>query len=118
MRIWVIEDQERWQEMIRRHLIEEFGEHLVIVQSWSLEEAETELATERTVDLIAIDACLWDKRVVNVLPFLKKIREKYDCPIIAISSIKKFNQTLKKNGCDFSCEKWHLANLAREILGG
>ncbi|TSC95393.1 MAG: hypothetical protein Athens101410_572 [Parcubacteria group bacterium Athens1014_10] len=116
-KILVIEDIKKWQDMIAGHLAEEFGQNLILKQAWTIKEAKT-LLQDSGFDIIALDGCMAKTNKLNTLLLLRRIKKHHSCPIIAISSHKKYRQILLENGCTYACKKWHLSHLMKKILKG
>jgi len=67
----------------------------------TIEYAEKIIGRENDFDAIALDGCVPGDEI-NTLPLLKKLLDKFCCPIIAISSSKWYNKELIEAGCTHS----------------
>ena len=83
-----------------------------LIPAKTLSEVENKFEIhEKELSAIIMDA----GRSLNTLPLLKRIREKFKGPIIAISSLYQDEQ--RKAGCDYWCEKEKVGSKLKEVLG-
>ncbi len=114
-KVLVIDDDKIWQDLWARGLTRLVGSDIVIYKALTIEEGEKRFFTSSKLAAVAIDACI-PGSVVNTLPLVKKIREHFSGPMIAISSIETYQKKLIEAGCNYTCEKGRLAQKLVEIL--
>lgn len=111
-KILIIEDLTDMQTLFK----EELGNVCSVLSAFSLSEAE-DLFTNHGHELsaIAVDACV-PGTTPTTPPLVKKMRETFQGPMIAISSSKEYREMLREAGCNYDCEKEALPNLLQKIL--
>jgi len=100
MRLLIIEDDDR--------MIDCFGRSLSLLRvettfARTLAEAETVFSSKK-FDAIAVDGCL-NSHGVNTLDLVRFMRQRFNGPIVAISTVADYNKLLMEAGCNLSCLK-------------
>lgn len=111
--ILIVEDQKDLFEAIWLHKLHEFRFSLEIVFACTIKEAEENFHPK--LDLIVMDACLHGRKP-NTIELVKKFREDYKGPIIAISAVPNYRDMLMTAGCSCQCKKEDLPSKIIQIL--
>jgi len=108
-KILIVDDDVNWQKVWNMRL----GRKITLLPAFSIDEAEKIFAEHGDIDLIAVDACVPGDDI-NTKPLVKKFRETFDGPIVAISKSSFSRECLVKAGCNYESEKeWLHGNVAR-----
>lgn len=111
-KILIVEDRQFYHELWSRSL----GDKVLILGAYTIEEAEALFAANPELALIVMDACVpgdWP----TTLPLVRKIRETFSGPMIAVSSESAYRRKLMERGCDHESDKDDLPQKILEILG-
>lgn len=111
-KILIIDDDIIWQEVWKRSL----RKRVALLPALSIDEAEKIFGEHNDIDLIAVDACV-PGDVINTKPLIRKFRETYKGPMIAISKSSLSRECLVSAGCNYECEKTWLPGNILKILG-
>ncbi|MEW6617643.1 MAG: hypothetical protein AB1333_04505 [Patescibacteria group bacterium] len=110
-KILIVDDDVVWQEVWSRAL----RKRATLLPALSIKEAEKIFSEHSDIDLIAVDACVPGDEI-NTKPLIRKFRETYKGPMIAISKSSLSRECLVSAGCDHECEKKWLPGNALRIL--
>lgn len=111
-KILIIEDLADMQTLFK----EELGHIFNVFSALSLEEAENVFTNySHELSAIAVDACV-PGTTPTTPPLVKKMRETFQGPMIAISSSKEYRDMLREAGCNYDCEKEALPNLLQKLF--
>ena len=111
-KVLVVEDEEYMHEIWRWEL----DGKVVLLSAVSVAEAEEQFTANPDIVAIVMDACV-PGSLPNTLPLVRKFRETFKGPIIAISSNKSYRRQLVRAGCDHESTKNFLPQKLLEILG-
>lgn len=111
-KVLLVEDDSVWLEFIGRGL----GDKVVLLLASTIEKAEKMFNEHPDINLIIMDACV-PGDTPTTQPLIRKIRETFSGPMLAISSIGPYRKQLLAAGCDYECEKPGASKKALEILG-
>jgi|SRR3989338_2547224 len=111
-KVLVVEDEEYIYEDWRREL----GNKVVLISALSIKEAEEHFTANPDIAAIVMDACVPGDEPTT-LPLVRKFRETFTGPMIAISSVGSYRQELIEAGCDHESEKADLPQKLIEVLG-
>ena len=111
-KVLIVEDeQNRYYDWHR-----ELENKVVLIFASSFEEAEKQFTANPDIAAIVMDACVpgdWP----NTPPLVRKIRETFMGPMIAISSYEKYREELLQAGCDHESTKDGMPAKVLEVLG-
>ncbi len=108
-KILIVDDDLNWQKVWNMRL----GKKVILFSAFSVDEAEKIFAEHNDIDLIAMDACVPGDEI-NTKPLIKKFRETFNGPMIAISKSSLNRECLVKAGCNYESEKeWLHGNVLR-----
>lgn len=110
-KILIIDDDIVWQEVWKRSL----GKRVALLPALSIPEAEKTFTEHNDIDLIAIDGCV-PGDTINTKPLIRKFRETYKGPMVAISKASLVRDCLIDAGCSHECEKKWLPGNILKIL--
>lgn len=110
-KILIIDDDIVWQEVWKRSL----GKRVTLLPALSIPEAEKIFVEHSDIDLIAIDGCV-PGDIINTKPLIRKFRETYGGPMVAISKASLVRDCLINAGCSHGCEKKWLPGNVLKIL--
>lgn len=111
-KVLIIDDDVNWQKVWDMRL----RRRVILLPALSINEAEKIFSEHSDIDLIAVDACVPGDDI-NTRPLIKKFRETFNGPIIAISKSSFSRECLVRAGCNYESEKeWLHGNVLR-ILG-
>jgi len=106
-KILIIDDDLVWQEVWNRKL----GKRVTLLPALSIPAAGKIFAEHDDIDLIAVDACVPGDEI-NTRPLIRKFRETFKGPMIAISKSSLSRECLMTAGCNHECEKkWLPGNI-------
>ena len=111
-KVLVVEDQDYLHDKWRREL----DGKVVLVSALSIEEAEEKFSANPDIDAIVMDACVPGDEPTTP-PLVRKFRETFTGPIIAISSLPEYRAKLVSAGCDHESRKDALPAKLLEVLG-
>lgn len=111
-KVLIVDDEEFWQDYWRKEL----GEKVVMVSARTIKEAEEQFAANPDIVAIVMDACVPGDRP-NTPPLVRKFRETFSGPMIAISSSWNNRDELVEAGCDHTSAKNPLPRKLLEVLG-
>ena len=111
-KVLVVEDDQHWSGIIRRG----FGDKVLVVQAFTVEEAETVFQENPDLAAILMDACVPGDDP-NTMWLVKKMRKTFTGPIIAISSNTDYRKELIQSGCDHEAEKDQVVQKVLELVG-
>lgn len=112
-KVLVVEDEmwrfEYWQGKL--------GDRATIIGASTIEEGEELFGANPDIDVIVIDGCVPGSEL-NTIPLVRKFRETFKGPMIAISGNGSFREELMKVGCNREAEdKMQLHQVILETLG-
>jgi len=110
--VLIVEDREREYDRWRREL----DDKVVLIFAPSIEEAEKQFATNPDIAVIVMDACV-PGSYPNTPPLVRKFRESFKGPMIAISSMGLYRRQLVLAGCDHETTKEAMPAKVLEVLG-
>ena len=111
-KILVIDDEDFFHEVIKEGL----GDRVTILSVFSIEEAEEVFSANPDLCLIVMDACVPGDSPTTP-PLVRRIRESFNGPIIATSSLDTYRRKLMEAGCDHESTKLKLPEKIIAILG-
>lgn len=111
-KVLVVEDEEYLHGSWHREL----GSQVVLVSALSIKEAEEKFAANPDIDAIVMDACVSGDSPTTP-PLVRKLRETFTGPMIAISSLESYRWQLVQAGCDHESTKDSLPQKLLEVLG-
>jgi DNA-binding response OmpR family regulator len=112
-KVLVVEDERYFHNSWRLDL----GNKVMLISTLSIREAEEQFAANPDIAAIVIDACV-PGYLPNTEPLVRKFRETFTGPIIAISSSPEYRAKLVSAGCDHECgRKYTLPQKLLEVLG-
>ena len=111
-KVLVVDDWERMHSMWKQKL----NNKVTILSAFTIEQAEKIFATNPDCSAIVIDACV-PGTSPTTLPLVRKIRETFGGPMIAISGQKSYRWKLMQAGCDHESTKGTLPQKVLEVLG-
>jgi len=109
-KILLVEDYPSWIKIIKGDL-EGAAE---VLSATTVEEAEKMFGDNPDIALVIMDACVPGDEI-NTLPLVKKIRETFAGPIIAISASDLYRKKLVEAGCTCECEKKKIQSMIRRL---
>ncbi|MBU2595668.1 response regulator [Patescibacteria group bacterium] len=111
-KVLVVEDDlewhRRWEKMLEGRV--------VILSAFSIKEAEEQFALHPDFSAIVMDVCVPGDDPTTP-PLVRKFRETFKGPMIAVSSMRAYRVELLLAGCDHESEKGSLPQKLREVLG-
>ncbi len=110
-KVLLVEDYPGWIKIIKGGLENEAE----VLSAVTIREAENIFSENSDIAIIIMDACVPGDEP-NTLPLVKKIRETFKGPIIAISSSDSYRKQLVEAGCDYECEKKKIPSMVRHVL--
>ena len=111
-KVLVVEDEEYLHGKWNREL----DGKVVLVSALSIEEAEEKFTTNPDIDAIVMDACVPGDSPTTP-PLVRKLRETFTGPMIAISSLGSYRRQLVQAGCNHESTKDSLPQKLIEVLG-
>lgn len=111
-KVLVVEDSKQWSGLIKRAL----ENKLLVFQAFTTEEAEVALKLHPDLAVILMDACVPGDNP-NTMWLVRKMRETFKGPIIAISRVPEYRKKLIEAGCDYESEKDEAAQKVLELVG-
>ncbi|OHA66245.1 MAG: hypothetical protein A3D63_01230 [Candidatus Wildermuthbacteria bacterium RIFCSPHIGHO2_02_FULL_49_17] len=111
-KVLVVEDDQYWSGIIRRGL----KGKVLVAQAFTTEEAEAVFQESPDLAVILMDACVPGDDP-NTMWLVRKMRETFTGPIIAISSNSDYRKELIQAGCDHEAEKTEAAQKVLELVG-
>ena len=111
-KVLVVEDNQEWSSLIRRGL----GDKVLVVQAFTMEEAEAVFERHPDLAVILMDACVPGDKP-NTMGLVRKMRKTFKGPIVAISNYDKYREELMRAGCDYEAEKDDVAKKVLELVG-
>ena len=111
--VLVVEDEKRWHNKWSQALE---GKDVILINAFSIKEAEQEFNANPDIAAIVMDDCV-PGDYPTTIPLVKKFREVFKSPIIAVSISKTYRQWLIQAGCDYEAKKDELPEKLLEILG-
>ena len=112
-KVLIIEDSPDLQDSFAQELNGE----VEILQALAIPQAEEVFSKNPDIDLIASDGLVPDE-ISATIDLIKKIRQTYTGPIIAMSSTPKLREELMRAGCNYDCKrKKELPRMILKILG-
>jgi len=109
-KVLLVEDYPAWIKIIK----EDLGGAAEVLSATTVEEAEKMFEDNPDIALIIMDACVPGDEI-NTLPLVKKIRETFTGPIIAISANDLYRKKLVEAGCTCECEKKKVRSMIRHL---
>jgi len=118
LKVLVVEDEKFWHSIWRRQIAfsSKNGNEVVLISAFTIKEAEEQFAANQDLAAIAMDACV-PGRALTTPPLVRKFRETFDGPMIAISSSDDYQQVLVRAGCSHCSPKGDLVRKLFEIFG-
>ncbi len=117
-KVLAVEDEKMWHNVWRRQI--EFssrnGSGIILISAFSVEEAEEQFAANPDLDAIVMDACV-PGRALTTPPLVRKFREIFKGPMVAISGDEEYQEMLLKAGCDHRASKEAVVQKLFEIFG-
>lgn len=111
-KILFIEDNEEIQKIVRMVVD---PEHTTVHQAFTLKEAYEKFDQYKNeLTHVYIDGCV-PGNVLNTVPLIKYMREKFDGPIIAISSNPGYQKDMIAAGCCTEQEKTFVHHHIRSL---
>ncbi len=110
-KVLIIDDDETWQKVWSMRL----GKRVTLLPALSIPEAEKIFSEHTDIDLIAVDACVPGDEI-NTQPLIRKIRETFAGPMVAVSKSSFSRECLVRAGCDHESEKEWLHGKVVRIL--
>ena len=111
-KVLVVEDEEYKYDRWRR----EFDNKVVLIFAPSIEEAEEQFTANPDIDAIVMDACVPGDSPTTP-PLVRKFRQTFMGPMIAISSLGSYRRELIQAGCDHESTKDAMPTKVLEVLG-
>lgn len=112
-KVLIIEDSPELQNDFAQKL----SGKVKVLQALTLPQAEEIFSKNPDIDLIASDG-LVPVEIPPTIELIKKIRQTYTGPIIAMSSTPKLREELMQAGCSHNCaRKKELPRMILKILG-
>ena len=111
-KILIVDDFKQWQNSWKRRL----GDKVEILSAFTIPEADALFSANPDINLIVMDACVPGDELTTP-PLVRKFRETFKGPMIAVSSDEEYRKELMRVGCDHESEKEHLPKKVLEILG-
>lgn len=111
-KVLVVDDDKMWSGIIRRRL----DGKVLVVQAFTTEEAEAIFKQDPDFAVILMDACV-DGDMPDTMWLVRKMRETFKGPIIAISSSSDYRKELIRAGCDHESKKDEAAKKVLELVG-
>jgi len=108
-KVLIVEDEEYLHRKWRREL----DNKVILISAHSIKEAEEQFASNPDITAIFMDACVPGDEPTTP-PLVRKFRETFTGPIIAISSSPEYRAELISAGCD--CEWGDKNTLPKKIL--
>ena len=112
VKVLIVEDGRREQYIWCKKLAGE----VVVVSAFSIMEAEKQFATNPDIVAIVMDACVPGDRPTTP-PLVRRFRETFLGPMIAVSGRSDYQQQLLEAGCDYQSSKKDLPEKLLEVLG-
>lgn len=113
IKVLIIEDDEDCQENYNYW----FTKNGVLpISAFSISEAKEQFAAHSDIAAIVVDACVPGNEP-NTAPLVRKFRETFSGPMIAVSSKGEFRRQLMEAGCNYESLKEDLHNKLFEVLG-
>ena len=111
-KVLIVEDEECKYDGWRREL----DSKVVLLFAPSIEEAEEQFATNPDIAAIVMDACVPGDSPTTP-PLVRKFRQTFMGPMIAISSFRSYSRQLIQAGCDHESTKDAMPTKVLEVLG-
>ena len=112
-KVLVVEDNEMWRTVVKRGL----NNKVQILFADTITKAEKIFEENSDIDLVIMDACV-PGDIPNTQPLVRKIRQTFEGPMIAMSSMPPYRKQILVAGCDYEVEKKEDAGKkALELLG-
>jgi len=111
-KVLIVEDQECKYDRWRR----EFDDKVVLLFAPSIEEAEELFTANPDIAAIVMDACVPGSSPTTP-PLVRKFRQTFTGPMIAISSFGSYRRQLVQAGCDHESTKDAMPAKVLEVLG-
>jgi CheY-like chemotaxis protein len=110
-KVLIVEDNPTYSHMIRRNL----EDKVLIAQAFTTKEAEAIFQRNPDLAVILMDACVPGDNP-NTMWLVKKMRETFTGPIIAISSVSDYRKKLMEAGCNYEAMKNQAAQKVLELI--
>ena len=94
----------------------QFENKVKLIFANSISEAENQFTSNPTLDAIVVDACV-PGDTPNTTPLVRKFRQTFTGPMIAISSLASYRRLLVEAGCDHESTKDTMPAKVINILG-
>lgn len=114
-KVLVVEDEKFWHNIWRRQLGFVKSNGIMLISASSIEEAEEQFAANPDIVAIVMDACV-PGRALTTPPLVRKFRETFKGPMIAISGFEDYQQVLLRAGCNYCSSKEALVKKLFEVL--
>ena len=111
-KVLIVEDEEYKYDEWRRVL----DDKVVLLFAPSIEEAEEQFTANPDLAAIVMDACVPGDSPTTP-PLVRKFRESFTGPMIAISSLGSYRRQLVHAGCDHESTKDAMPAKVLEVLG-
>jgi CheY-like chemotaxis protein len=111
-KVLIVEDEKYRYDRWRR----EFDNKVMLIFAPSIEEAEEQFAASPDIAAIVMDACVPGDSPTTP-PLVRKFRQTFTGPMIAISSVWEYRLTLVRAGCDHESTKDAMPAKVLEVLG-
>ena len=110
-KVLVVEDSADWHKIWRDQL----DGQVLIISALTVQEGERMFMEHPDFCAIVMDACV-PGHTPTTLFLTSEIRETFQGPMIAVSSISEYREELVEAGCNHSCPKEDLSRRLMEIL--
>lgn len=111
-KVLVVEDDKEWQEIFT----EDLEDKVTFLKAFTVDEAEELFTANPDINAAVVDACV-PGHSPTTPPLVRKIRETFTGPMIAVSSIDSYRDELVEAGCSHQCSKEELSKLLPRLLG-
>ena len=111
-KILVVDDEDFYHDVIKKGL----SGKVIILSVFTIEDDEEVFSANPDLCLIVMDACVPGDSPTTP-PLVRRIRESFDGPIIATSSLDTYRRKLMEAGCDHESTKLKLLEKIIAILG-
>lgn len=111
-KVLIVED-EKYRYGIWR---QQFGNKVILLFASSIKDAEEQFDANPDIAAIAMDACVPGESPTTP-PLVRKFRQTFMGPILAISSSEAYRQQLIHAGCNYECTKDAMPVKVLEVLG-
>jgi len=112
-KVLVVDDMD-WVHI--KFAMELHNKEVILLKALTLEEGQKLFSANPDICVVVMDACVpgdWP----NSQWLVRKIRETFKGPIIAISSMPTYRKELLRAGCDYESGKDDLSKKLLEVLG-